>query len=343
MATNSVKFKIPDELNAVAPPERRGMRRDHVRLMVLNRKSGERSHDIFHRLGQYLQKGDLLVFNNSRTIPAVFYGRSIKTGDRVEVRLARQIQDNKWEVLVVASDDKNKTGDQIVFADNLFLTILSRKKGVPFYIAEFSLQGQALWNAIYQWGEPVRYEYIHDPWPLSDYQTVYGCVPGSVEMTSAGRAFSWEMLFELKQMGIELGFLQLHTGLSYLLDDRWHVGPKENTEYYHVPNETVDLIRQTMKNGRRVIAVGTTVVRALETVALKDEWENPTGWTNLHIDKELELKVVDGLITGFHEPEASHLDLLTAFVSEKMLEDAYKNAIKEGYLWHEFGDINLII
>ncbi|MGV3488793.1 MAG: S-adenosylmethionine:tRNA ribosyltransferase-isomerase [Tuberibacillus sp.] len=343
MSTSSVVFNIPDNLNAVAPPERRGVRRDHVRLMVLNRNMGETAHDIFYHLGKYLRKGDLLIFNNSRTIPAILHGRSVKTGTRMEVRISRQVKEHVWEVLLVTDENENMAGDQIVFADDLYLTIRSPKNGLPFYVVEFSAQGLEFWNALYRWGEPVRYEYIRQPWPLSDYQTVYGSVPGSVEMASAGRAFSWEMMFELKQKGIQLGFLQLHTGLSYLLDDKWHIGPAENMEYYHIPKETVELIEKTKKTGGRIIAVGTTVVRALETVALKGEWKHPSGWTNLHIDKNLDLKVADGLITGFHEPEASHLDLLTAFVPEKMLETAYQEAIKEGYLWHEFGDINLIL
>lgn len=341
MATSTVVFNIPPELNAVSPPERRGIRRDHVRLMVLDRKTGEMQHDIFYHLGKYLKTGDLVIFNNSRTIPAILYGRSLKTGEPVEIRLARQIDDNVWEMLIVG--EENAVGDHILCAADLAISVKSRRKKTPFYVCEFSQQGQALWDAIYKMGEPVRYEYIHDPWPLSDYQTVYGSVPGSVEMASAGRAFSWEMLQDLKEQGIQIGFLQLHTGLSYLLDDKWHIGPAENTEYYQVPEETMTKIKKAKKEGRRIIAVGTTVVRALETVAIKEGWNEHTGHTNLHIDKDFNLKMVDGLITGLHEPQASHLDLLTAFIPEKMLEASYNQAIEKGYLWHEFGDINLIL
>jgi S-adenosylmethionine:tRNA ribosyltransferase-isomerase len=341
MSTSTVNFEIPGELNAVSPPERRGVRRDHVRLMVLDRKTGEAKHDIFYRLDQYLQPGDVIILNNSRTIPAVFHGRSVTSGDAVEIRLARQIQDPFWEMLIIGNE--NSVGDQLILSNNLSITVKSRKSGTPFFIGKFSLKGIEMWDAIYKVGEPVRYEYIHDPWPLSDYQTVYGSVPGSVEMASAGRAFSWEMLAKLKRKGIEIGFLQLHTGLSYLLDDKWHIGPAENIETYVIPKETMQQVLKAKAEKRRVIAVGTTVVRTLETVGLKGDWTELEGKTNLHVDKDFDLKIVDGLITGLHEPQASHLDLLTAFIPEKLLEKAYNQAIKERYLWHEFGDINLIL
>jgi S-adenosylmethionine:tRNA ribosyltransferase-isomerase len=190
----------------------------------------------------------------------------------------------------------------------------------------------------------VRYEYIQEPWNLDYYQTVFATIPGSVEMPSAGRAFSWELLFRLQKKGVRIAYITLHTGLSYLLDDKWHKGPDKNFENYEVPKETADLIRVTKKAGGRVIAVGTTVVRALETVALeKREVEAHSGWTNLYITEDTKLEICDGLITGMHEPEASHLQLLSAFVDKGKLYEAYQDAIKQRYLWHEFGDMNLII
>jgi S-adenosylmethionine:tRNA ribosyltransferase-isomerase len=163
-------------------------------------------------------------------------------------------------------------------------------------------------------------------------------------MPSAGRAFSWELLFELQRKGVKLAFLQLHAGLSDLADNEWQLTPRDVKESYSIPSETIEAIKEAKANGRRVIAVGTTVVRAVETAF--DASYQPlfgTGWTNLYINRETVLKVVDGLITGLHEPEASHLDLLTAFIDEELLFQAYQEAIDLGYLWHEFGDINLIL
>jgi S-adenosylmethionine:tRNA ribosyltransferase-isomerase len=190
----------------------------------------------------------------------------------------------------------------------------------------------------------VRYEYIQQPWNLDYYQTVFATIPGSVEMPSAGRAFSWELLFRLQKKGVKIAYITLHTGLSYLLDDKWHKGPDKNFENYKVPEETVEMIRETKEQGGRVVAVGTTVVRALETAAMETgELQASEGWTNLYIQHDTKLHVCDGLITGMHEPEASHLQLLSAFVNSDQLHTAYKEAIHYQYLWHEFGDMNLIL
>jgi S-adenosylmethionine:tRNA ribosyltransferase-isomerase len=178
---------------------------------------------------------------------------------------------------------------------------------------DFNRQGAALLEEIYALGEPVHYEYSAESWPLDYYQTVYGNAPGSVELPSAGRAFTWEMLFRLQRKGIKIAYLTLHTGLSYLFDDAERVQPEENCEFYAVPEETARIIQEAKERGKRVIAVGTTVVRALESAALSGGIQAAGGWTCLRIDQETQLNVVTGLMTGFHEQEASHLDLLTAY------------------------------
>jgi S-adenosylmethionine:tRNA ribosyltransferase-isomerase len=338
-------FDVPGELNATMPPERRGIRRDHVNLMVLDRKTGETSHTRFYHLDQYLKEGDLLVLNASRTIPAVLYGIWKRSGivleDRVEIRLARRVNEQIWDVLVVAAGVQ--TDDTFEITPMLEATV-TEVLSKPFFKIRFSLRGSRLIDHIHAHGEPVRYEYITHPWELDYYQTVYASVPGSGEMPSAGRAFSWELIFKLQRKGIKIAYIQLHTGLSYLLDDSLHLSPSENYEQYEVSSETVDAIRQTKQAGGRVVAVGTTVVRALETAV--DEQGNPAaqaGWTNLQINHSIPLRIVDGLITGFHEPEASHLDLLSALIAPNLLYTAYQEAIERSYLWHEFGDMNLIL
>jgi S-adenosylmethionine:tRNA ribosyltransferase-isomerase len=342
MATKALDFYLPDELNASHPPEKRGVRRDYVRMMVLDRTTGETRHDHFFHLANYLLPGDLVIANNSRTIPAVLHAKWVRNKElivpTVEVRLARRHCEDIWEALVVANPVK--PGDQLKFSPELSATVIGEKENSPLKIIHFTKKGTELFNIIYALGEPVRYEYIEKPWELDYYQTVFASHPGSVEMPSAGRAFSWELIFNMKRKGIQLDFLQLHTGLSYLLDDNSHQSPEDNEEEYHISERTMKRILQTKASGKRVIAVGTTVVRALESAARTGAL---SGVTNLYIHSHYPLKIADGIITGLHEPQASHLDMLSSFVSQQHLLQAYDQAIDAGYLWHEFGDMNLIL
>jgi S-adenosylmethionine:tRNA ribosyltransferase-isomerase len=342
MAAKTLDFYLPDELNASHPPEKRGLRRDHVRMMVLDRATGETRHDHFFHLTNYLHPGDLVILNNSRTIPAVLQAKwlrnSVQMAPKVEVRLARRHREDTWDALVVANPVK--IGDTLKFSPELAATVLAEKENSPLKIIKFTKKGTDLFNIIYALGEPIRYEYIEQPWDLDYYQTVFASHPGSVEMPSAGRAFSWELIFKLMRNDIQLDYIQLHTGLSYLLDDKWPPTPEENEEEYHISERTMERIRQTKASGKRVIAVGTTVVRALESAAANGAL---SGVTNLYIDQHYPLQIADGIITGFHEPKASHLDMLSSFVSEQHLLQAYVQAIDACYLWHEFGDMNLII
>lgn len=341
MVDKTLDFYLPNELNASLPPEERGIRRDHVRMMMLDRDYGKIQHDLFFHLPEYLQPGDLVILNNSRTIPAVFHAKRLsngKIGTKVEVRLARRLTEDTWEALIV--QDYTNIGDTFIFAPELSAMVIGIKENTPLAILKFAKKGSDLLNMFYRLGEPVRYEYINHPWDLDYYQTVFASHPGSVEMPSAGRAFSWELLFTLMRKGIQIDFIQLHTGLSYLLDDKWHQTPEENEEEYHISEQTKQRILETKAAGKRVIAVGTTVVRALETFALSGAL---SGVTNLYINEHFPLRIADGIITGLHEPKASHLDMLSAFISKQHLLQAYDDAIDAGYLWHEFGDINLII
>ncbi|AZN43802.1 S-adenosylmethionine:tRNA ribosyltransferase-isomerase [Paenibacillus albus] len=340
-------FHVPEMLNAAAPPERRGVRRDHVKMLVLNKRTGDVSHSLFYRLDEYLQAGDLLVLNTSRTIPAVLRGtwrrNGIELSGGVEVRLARRMNEYAWNALVVSADVRPVPGDTFEFTPQLTAKVTEGTMKSLVTLA-FSLRGEQLTDHLYAHAEPIRYEYISHPWELDYYQTVYAAAPGSVEMPSAGRAFSWELLFKLKRQGVRIAYVQLHTGLSYSLEEDGHPDPRDNYEQYEVPMETVEAIVQTRKDGGRVIAVGTTVVRALESAAGKEGEPNAgSGWTNMMIDASTPLQVVDGLISGFHEPEASHLELLSAFIDPGLLYEAYQEAIERGYLWHEFGDMNVIM
>lgn len=335
MQINAHTFTLPHELHAAFPPERRGVRRDHVRMMTIDRKSGKVIHDSFNHLADYVKPGDMIVLNNSRTIPAAL--RATIHSQEIEVRLARCLSETSWEALVLL--DNVEIGDCLRFSDELSAVVIDRKRDSPLLVLRFSISGLSLFQHVYSLGEPIRYEYIEESWDLHYYQNVYGTVPGSVELASAGRAFSWEMLLDLQKRGIQLSYLQLHTGLSYL-NDNDQLSPKENIERYDIPQETMAAVLKTKASGGKVIAVGTTVVRALESAVSTGI---SSGETALYIDAAFPLEIVDGIITGFHEPEASHLDMLTAFISPEILFNAYGEAIREKYLWHEFGDINFII
>jgi S-adenosylmethionine:tRNA ribosyltransferase-isomerase len=379
-AISTFAFELPESLNASAPPERRGMRRDHVRLMALDRRTGETAHGRFFDLERYLRQGDLLVLNTSRTMPAVLYGTRHQAGaagptgggaDQVEVRLAGRQVDGTWKAIILGA--RIGVGETISFSKQLtarIVTAPSVENFTPSAIStpndnsndtsedisslatvRFSCDGTELEQRIYEIGQPVRYEYISEPWDLDYYQTVFATVAGSLEMPSAGRPFSWELLFRLQRRGIGIADLQLHTGLSYWPGQKRQQHPSENGESFRIPAATIEAVQRTRNAGGRVIAVGTTVVRALESAFVDDSaaqlnrnlQSHVSGWTYLYIDRYHSLRVVDGLITGFHEPEASHLALLSAFIDPALLRKAYQEAIHSSYLWHEFGDVNLIL
>ena len=343
-------FTLPAELSAQEPPERRGLARDKVRLLVLHRPSGEVEHARFDSLGEFLRVGDLLVFNSSRTLPASLEACCTKHGPCIEVRLAQHLADGNWLALLIckAGDPFGcglRAGMQLDFGHDLTGEVFDRDTRIPrLWKIRFSKTGTALIDLIYRIGQPVRYEYVSVPWDLDYYQTVYAKEPGSAEMPSAGRAFTWKLLFELRNRGVDFAYLVLHTGLSSYLDDELDRAHPASEEEYFLSELAAEKIKRTRENGGRVIAVGTTVVRALESIAQENGSVHPAhGYTRLHIGARHRLKVVDALLTGLHEPEASHLDLLSAFVSPENIQAAYAQAIAQQYLWHEFGDLNLII
>ncbi|MGI8315202.1 S-adenosylmethionine:tRNA ribosyltransferase-isomerase [Halobacillus mangrovi] len=337
MNTMPKTFQIPEHLNAHIPAEHRGLRRDQVKMMVVG-KDRNPVHSRFELLDQFLNTGDVLVLNNSRTIPPVLRGS--QGNNSVEIRLSRNLSSSQWEALVLGSVINSK--QPIYFPEGVTARITGSGSESPLVSLSFSEAGSSLLSFIYLYGEPVRYEYIDYPWTLDTYQTVYGSVPGSVEMPSAGRAFTWKMINYLKTKGVQIAFIHLHAGLSYYEEDRWP-DPKNHPEPYHVPQDTVKIIQQAKDAGKRIIAVGTTVVRALETsVNEEGELYASEGNTSLYVDHHYKHAVVDGLLTGFHEPETSHLDMLSSFLPVPALFKAYDEALQCDYLWHEFGDMNLL-
>ncbi len=345
LGSSPFKFILPPELEAHQPAEYRGLRRDQVRLLVLPRFEGPVVHTRFDALGNFLHPGDLLVVNVSRTLPAMLKARD-KDGKPVEVRLAQRRSEDHWDVLLL--EGRNHVGHQgmkLDFGQGLSATLIAPRPDLPFlWHTQFSPCCMSLIDLIYRLGEPVRYSYMADALPLDIYQTVYAREPGSVEMPSAGRPLTWELLLNLQRMGIRLASISLHTGLSSTRDDALDATKPNFDEEFSVPEETASAVNQAHDQGGRVIAVGTTVVRALETAAQAERRVVPSqGWTHLRITPEHRLRAVDALLTGMHEPQSSHLDLLGAFVEPSRLRAAYAEAVQLGYLWHEFGDMNLII
>lgn len=291
----------------------------------------------------------MLVFNSSRTLPASLKTINNSNKQPSEVRLAEHLPDDSWLVLFLYEKDDYSSdlnsGQKIDFNSGLSAVIENRDSRNPrLWKVKFSEKGADLINYFYEIGQPIRYGYISVPLPLEYYMTVFAKDPGSSEMPSSGRAFTWKMLFDLKNKGIETAFLTLHTGLSSYMDDNLTSTHLVAEEEYFIPGGTVAKIETARANGSRIIAVGTTVVRALESSAsCSDKVMRGHAYTTLRITEGHVLKIADALITGFHEPEASHLDLISAFLKPEQIKTSYEEAIDKKYLWHEFGDLCLII
>jgi S-adenosylmethionine:tRNA ribosyltransferase-isomerase len=341
----SIQFVVSPDLEAYQPAELRGLRRDQVRLMVLPRIAGEPVHTRFDRLGDYLRSGDLLVVNSSRTLPAQLQAHDEK-GEAVEVRLAHRRSEDLWDALLLnGRQHVGRAGMQLDFGQGLTARVINQRTDLSFlWRVQFDRCCIPLLDLIYRLGEPVRYNYVGEALPLDLYQTVYASQPGSVEMPSAGRPFTWELLLNLKRMGVGLVSISLHTGLSSTRDDAVDAARPVAEEEYDVPEAAALAINATHAAGGRVIAVGTTVVRSVETMAQPGGLvEAGRGWTQMHITAAHRLRAIDGLLTGMHEPNTTHLDLLSAFIAPTRLQAAYVEAIAQRYLWHEFGDMNLIL
>ncbi len=346
----SLDFKLPRELEASEPPEARGLARDEVRLMVSYTDDDRVVHARFRDLPRFLDAGDLLVINVSGTMNAALPAAR-EDGAALELHLSTHLPADLWIVEL-----RRPTGSGTEpFRDATAGETLSLPGGAtvalhaPYGDAKGSA-GPRLWVStldlpepldgyLDRHGSPIRYGYVRESWPLEYYQTVYATETGSAEMPSAGRAFTPELITRLVARGVQVAPLLLHTGVASLEDDE---PPYE--EYYRVPPETARLINAAHASGRRVAAVGTTAVRALETVTDADGVTYPgEGWTRLFITPERPIRSADAMLTGLHEPRSSHLAMLAALAGRGHLEVAYEAALREGYLWHEFGDLHLIL
>jgi S-adenosylmethionine:tRNA ribosyltransferase-isomerase len=344
---------VPPELEAREPPEARGLARDEVRLMVSSLADNRVAHARFRDLPNFLDAGDVLVINTSGTLSAAL-GATRADGAPLELHLSTRLPADLWIVEVrrptgnasapfheaSAGEALSLPGGAAAVLHTPYRADLRDAQTIPvrLWVATLHLP-VPLHEYLSEYGFPIRYGYVREPWPLSYYQTVYATEAGSAEMPSAGRAFTPDLITRLVARGAQFAPLILHTGVSSLED---HEPPYE--EFYRVPLETARVVNAAKAAGRRVIAVGTTAVRALETVTDDERIAHPgEGWTRLVVTPQRGLRAVNALLTGLHEPQSTHLLMLEALADAEHLRLAYNEALRRGYLWHEFGDLHLIL
>ncbi|HVN53151.1 MAG TPA: S-adenosylmethionine:tRNA ribosyltransferase-isomerase [Anaerolineaceae bacterium] len=351
--SSAYAFTLSPELEAHEPPEERGVGRDGVRLMVSYGSRPGIIHTHFRNLPDFFERGDVLVVNTSQTINAAVRAAR-ENNEPVELHFSNRLGAGEWIVEVrrpgpVASEPffTARVGEELSLEGGARVILNS-----PFQISSRGAgEGQVrLWRASVQmllpeytylerYGFPIRYKHIPREWPLASYQTVYATEPGSAEMPSAGRAFTRPILNRLEARGVAIAPLVLHCGIASLED---HEFPP--AEYYRVPAETAAAVNGAHENRNRVVAVGTTVIRALDTVTSRDGTTHPgEGWTEVLITPQRGIFSVDGLLTGFHEPRSTHLLMIEALAGREHVRQTYAQAIRGRYLWHEFGDLHLIL
>jgi S-adenosylmethionine:tRNA ribosyltransferase-isomerase len=344
MATPHTQFERSPGSDAVEPPEARGVARDGVKLMIAT--PGGVVHTRFADLGRHLAPGDLLVVNNSATLPAAVDG--IRGTAPIAVHFSAALDDHVWIVELRPATNATahlpdiEPGERVGLPDGAALVVIASHPhpgvaGSRLWTARLAIEGDVT-AYLSRHGRPIRYGYVPRSWPLSSYQTVFARQPGSAEMPSAARPFSTELVTSLVSAGIVIAPITLHAGVSSA-----EQGEPPVAEPFEVPPSTARLVNLTRVSGGRVIAVGTTATRALESAADPDGTVHPaTGWTDLVLGPGRPPRVVDGLITGWHDAGASHLLLLEAVAGPALVAAAYREAIRTGYLWHEFGDSALL-
>jgi S-adenosylmethionine:tRNA ribosyltransferase-isomerase len=345
LAASATRFTLPAGGEATRPPEDRGLRRDGVRLLVAS-PDGVR-HRRFTDLPRLLSPGDVLVVNTSTTLPAALDARD-DSGATVRVHVSTELDDGTWVVEVRLADN---SGPDLQTREGQLLRLpgdVGVRLGAGYpdpsrlrprlrrAVPTVPVDRIALLN---RHGRPVRYSYLDADYPIEDYQTVYATVPGSAEMPSAGRPFTERLLVDLMARGVTVAPVVLHAGVS---------SPEALEpplpEWFEVGADTARLVCSARRAGRRVVAVGTTVTRALESATSPHGCVHATsGWTDLVLGPSRPARVVTGLISGLHAPEASHLLLLESVAGRELVSATYAAAVEERYLWHEFGDSTLFL
>lgn len=340
MNVTDFDFYLPEELIAQHPL----LERDSSRLMVLNKKTGEIQHKVFHDIIDYLKKGDTLVLNNTRVLPARLIGEKAETKGKIEFLLLRRIDKDTWECLAKPGK-RAKVGTKFTFGDGILEAEVVEIGDEGNRIVRFTYEG-IFEEILDRLGEMPLPPYIHEK--LEDrerYQTVYSKEEGSAAAPTAGLHFTKDLLEKIKEKGINIVYLTLHVGLGTFRPvkvdkiEEHHM----HSEYYHLTKEAADIINATKENGGRVIAVGTTSTRTLETIGDENGMvREASGWTDIFIYPGYKYKVVDNLITNFHLPESTLIMLVSALAGRDHVLNAYKIAVEEKYRFFSFGDAMFI-
>lgn len=336
MKVSDFDFYLPEELIAQCPLKER----DSSRFMVVDRKTGEIEHKVFHDVIDYLEKGDTLVLNNTRVMPARLIGEKEETGGKIEFLLLKRIEGDKWECLAKPGK-KAKVGAMFTFGEGKLKAV----------VREIGLEGnrviEFIYNGIFEeildeLGQMPLPPYIHEK--LDDrerYQTVYSKEKGSAAAPTAGLHFTEELLEKIREKGVNIAFVTLHVGLGTFRPVKVESIDEHimHSEYYELDKENAKIINDTKKRGNRVIAVGTTSTRTLETIGNENgEVRAQSGWTNIFIFPGYKFNIVDALITNFHLPESTLIMLVSALAGKENIMNAYKKAVEEKYRFFSFGD-----
>jgi S-adenosylmethionine:tRNA ribosyltransferase-isomerase len=343
-------FSAPDDRTAPEPPEHRGLRRDGVRLLVA--AASGTTHTRFSELADHLHPGDVVVVNTSATVPGQLDAASPRLG-RVVLHVANQLADGTRVVelrttpTAARSVLDGRPGDLFDLGAGGRVRLVApypeagsspTGHGNRLWRAEVTVEGPLL-DHLARFGRPISYGYLRRTFPIASYQTIFAVTPGSAEMPSAGRPFTPELVTRLVARGVAVVPVLLHTGVSST-----EAGEAPQEEWFEVSAPTAGVVNATRQAGGRVVAVGTTATRALESAAAPDGTVHATsGWTDLVISAARPVRVVNGLVTGWHDPEASHLLLVESVAGAELTQRAYDAAVAERYLWHEFGDSCLLL
>lgn len=340
--TSDYFYELPQELIAQTPVEPR----DHSSMLVLNRATGATEHVHFYNILDYLKPGDCLILNDSRVLPARIFGTKKDTGAKVEFLLLKCVGNNRWETLVKPGR-KAKTGAEFIFSPGVLEGKITEVLEDGNRIIDFSCQGN-FYTILEELGKMPLPPYITEELKDNErYQTVYSHELGSAAAPTAGLHFTKELLQKIQDSGVKIGYVTLHVGLGTFRPVKAEniTEHKMHSEHYFLPKETAELINETKKNGGRVIAVGTTSCRTLESVATFNDGNivESDGWTSIFIYPGYDFKVLDGLITNFHLPESTLIMLVSAFAGYENVMAAYKEAVERKYRFFSFGDAMLIL
>jgi S-adenosylmethionine:tRNA ribosyltransferase-isomerase len=342
MKVDLFDFHLPEELIAQTPLEQR----TESRLMVLNKESGIIKHDIFKNIKEYLQPGDCLVLNDTKVLPARLFGMKEDTGAKIEVLLLKQIEGDEWETLIKPAK-RVKEGTKIVFGDGTLTAVCTGEAEHGGRKLKFSYDG-IFYEVLEQLGEMPLPPYIKEQLEDKDrYQTVFARERGSAAAPTAGLHFTEELLEELRKMGVHIAFITLHVGLGTFRPVSVDSIEEHDmhSEFYQVTEGTALLLNSVREQGGRIITVGTTSTRTLETIATANDGKfvAENGWTNIFIYPGYEFKAINGMITNFHLPKSTLIMLVSALAGRDHVLNAYKTAVEERYRFFSFGDAMLIL